>query len=119
MRSRCPADAIILSDVLHYLQPDQQEILLLKCMDALQGDGILLIRDGNCDLKKRHKRTRLTEVFSTRILSFNKTAGLPLHFISGIIIQEMASQQEWIADTWISQSIPQTTFCDHPSCKIL
>ncbi|HTB26672.1 MAG TPA: 1-acyl-sn-glycerol-3-phosphate acyltransferase, partial [Puia sp.] len=48
-----PADAIILSDVLHYLQPDQQELLLQKCMNALQGDGILLIRDGNCELKKR------------------------------------------------------------------
>ena len=87
-----PADAIILSDVLHYLQPDQQEFLLQKCMHALQDDGILLIRDGNCDLKKRHKRTRLTEVFSTRILSFNKTAGHPLHFISGRNIQEMARQ---------------------------
>jgi len=87
-----PADAIILSDVLHYLKQDQQEILLQKCMNAFQGNGILLIRDGNRDLKKKHKRTRLTEIFSTRILAFNKTAGHPLHFISGKSIQEMAQR---------------------------
>jgi uncharacterized protein len=88
-----PADAIILSDVLHYLQPDQQEFLLQKCMNALRNSGVLLIRDGNRDLEKKHKRTRLTELFSTRILSFNKTAGHPLHFISGKSIQEMAFRQ--------------------------
>ncbi len=87
------ADAIILCDVLHYLQPEQQEILVQKCMDSLSADGILLIREGNSELKNRHKRTRLTELFSTRILAFNKTAGHPLHFISGETIHEMAFRQ--------------------------
>ncbi len=84
-----PADAIILSDVLHYLKPDQQELLIKKCMDVLNKDGILLIRDGNADLSKKHKRTRTTELFSTKLLSFNKTAGHPLHFISGETVKQM------------------------------
>lgn len=88
-----PADAIILSDVLHYLRPAQQQALIQKCMDVLNKDGILLIRDGNTDLKRRHQRTRLTEIFSTKLLSFNKTAGHRLHFISGETIREMASRQ--------------------------
>ena len=85
-----PADAIILSDVLHYLKPDQQERLLRKCMEALRPDGILLIRDGDRDLKKRHQRTRASEFFSTRFFSFNKTSDNRLHFLSGNTIRNLA-----------------------------
>jgi 1-acyl-sn-glycerol-3-phosphate acyltransferase len=84
------ADAIILSDVLHYLQPDQQESLIQKCMDAIRPAGVLLIREGDRDLKKRHKSTRLTEFFSTRFFAFNKTAGHPLNYLSGKTIQDLA-----------------------------
>jgi uncharacterized protein len=85
-----PADAIIISDVLHYLLPDQQDRLIQKCMDALNENGVLLIRDGNRDIERRHKRTKLSETFSTRLLLFNKTAGQRLHFISGKTIHDMA-----------------------------
>jgi 2-polyprenyl-3-methyl-5-hydroxy-6-metoxy-1,4-benzoquinol methylase len=57
-----PADAIILSDILHYLKPDQQESLILKCIKTLQPGGMLLIRDGD-RFEKKHDRTRLTEFF--------------------------------------------------------
>ena len=84
------ADAIILSDVLHYLLPDQQDRLIQKCMDALNEHGVLLIRDGNRDIERKHRRTKLSELFSTRLLFFNKTAGHRLHFISGKTIHDMA-----------------------------
>jgi len=84
------ADAIILSDVLHYLQPDQQESMIKKCMEALRPQGVLLIREGDLDLKKRHKSTRVTEFFSTWFFAFNKTAGHPLHFLSGKTIRDLA-----------------------------
>ena len=87
-----PADAIILSDILHYLQPKQQELLIQKCMDSLRSDGILLIRDGDRDLKKRHKRTRLSEFFSTRVFSFNRAAEDGLHFLSGKTILDLAQK---------------------------
>jgi 1-acyl-sn-glycerol-3-phosphate acyltransferase len=85
-----PAEAIILSDVLHYLNPDQQVSVIRKCMNAILPGGVLLIRDGDRDLKKQHVRTRLTEFFSTRFFSFNKTAGHGLHFLSGNIIRDLA-----------------------------
>ncbi len=88
------ADAIILSDTLHYLQPVQQEILIRKCMDALRPGGTLVIRDGDRDLKKKHERTKWTEFFSTRFFAFNKTSGFPLQFLSGKIIRELAASHQ-------------------------
>ncbi len=88
-----PADAIVLSDILHYLQPDQQESVIQKCIEALQPEGVLIIRDGDRDMKKRHRATRLTEFFSTRFFSFNKTADHPLHYLSGKTIRDLAVRQ--------------------------
>jgi 1-acyl-sn-glycerol-3-phosphate acyltransferase len=75
------ANAILITDVLHYLLPDDQQALLNRCVEALMPGGMLIIRDGVIELKDRQKRTALTEVFSTRILGFNKTTN-DLHFIS-------------------------------------
>jgi SAM-dependent methyltransferase len=76
-----PCTGIIISDALHYLLPEQQMELLEKCYDALLKDGVLIIRDGVSDLKQRHQGTRWTELFSTRILKFNKTKN-ELHFLN-------------------------------------
>jgi uncharacterized protein len=89
-----PADAIILSDVLHYLLPEQQELLIHQCIDALQPGGMLLIRDGDRDLQKRHERTMMTEFFSTKFFSFNKTGGHPLYYLSGKTIHDLARKQQ-------------------------
>jgi uncharacterized protein len=65
-------DAFLLSDVLHYLPEESQEDLLRQCILNLNDNGIILIRDANRNLAKRHKRTKLTEFLSTR-MGFNKT----------------------------------------------
>ncbi|WP_225859811.1 MULTISPECIES: trifunctional MMPL family transporter/lysophospholipid acyltransferase/class I SAM-dependent methyltransferase [Chitinophaga] len=83
-----PADAFVISDVLHYLQPEQQEHLLLRCISRLNDGGMILLRDGDADMKQRHKRTRLTELFSTRLLGFNKTSQ-PLAFFSAAHIEQL------------------------------
>ena len=88
------ADSIIISDLLHYLQPDVQVALLRKCMEAVRPGGIILIRDGDTDLKNKHQGTRLTEFFSTRFFSFNKTEGDGLHFLSGNAITELARRYQ-------------------------
>ncbi|PUZ30365.1 1-acyl-sn-glycerol-3-phosphate acyltransferases [Chitinophaga costaii] len=75
-------DAIILSDVMHYLTPAQQRALLEKCLRHLRPGGRIILRDGDQDLQQRHARTRLTEFFSTRVVNFNKTAQA-LSFFSG------------------------------------
>ena len=87
------ADGIILSDVLHYLEPEHQELLIERCMDGLNAGGVLLIRDGDRDLKRRHRGTRLSEFFSTRFSGFNKTNGKGLFFLSRTLVEKMADSK--------------------------
>jgi 1-acyl-sn-glycerol-3-phosphate acyltransferase len=84
-------DAIILSDILHYLQPEQQTEVMKKCFMHLNKDGVVLIRDGNKDLKERHKGTKLTEFFSTKFFGFNKTTDTGLAFLSSSSVKELAA----------------------------
>lgn len=84
-------DVIIISDVLHYLPAAWQHTLLLRCVKALSATGRLIIRDGDADLKKRHKGTKLTEIFSTRIFGFNKSEH-ELTFLSGQSIRDLARE---------------------------
>ncbi len=85
-------DGIIISDVLHYLLPEQQQALLDKCHTALNAAGTLIIRDGVEELTERHKGTKRTEVFSTKIFNFNKTRN-ELHFISRSFIEQWAQSK--------------------------
>ena len=83
-------DAIILSDMLHYLQPADQKTVIEKSIHQLNPGGIVIIREGDKDSMEKHKRTELTEFFSTKLFSFNKTAAKGLSFLSGKTIGEMA-----------------------------
>jgi 1-acyl-sn-glycerol-3-phosphate acyltransferase len=76
-----PSDVFVLSDVLHYLTSIQQEEVVANCISKLNAGGMILIRDGNKDLQKRHWGTRYTEFFSTNF-GFNKTQN-KLSFLSG------------------------------------
>ena len=68
-----PQDGYILSDVLHYLTPEKQDELLRRCFSNLRSEGVILIREANAELKDRHRKSVLTEIFSTRS-GFNKTS---------------------------------------------
>ncbi|MES1214371.1 MAG: 1-acyl-sn-glycerol-3-phosphate acyltransferase [Bacteroidota bacterium] len=83
-------NGIIISDVLHYLQQNEQKIVIERCIGSLDRGGVLVIRDGDKDLEERHKGTKLTEFFSTRLFGFNKTSELGLSFLSGKFIKEIA-----------------------------
>jgi 1-acyl-sn-glycerol-3-phosphate acyltransferase len=82
-------DGIIISDVLHYMLPEQQAALLERCYASLNPGGLLIIRDGVSELKDRIRGTKLTELFSTSIFKFNKTQN-DLHFISKAFIESFA-----------------------------
>jgi 2-polyprenyl-3-methyl-5-hydroxy-6-metoxy-1,4-benzoquinol methylase len=84
-------DVIIISDVLHYLTTAAQDALLVKCFLALNPGGMLILRDGNADLKERHKGTKLTEFFSIKVMKFNKSEN-ELNFISGKKIRHLAQE---------------------------
>lgn len=91
------SDVFIIADVLHYLTPEKQTALLEKCAAALNENGIIIIRDGDRDLQKRHKGTKLTELFSTKIIGFNKTQN-QLHFISRTEINDFATKNNLKAE---------------------
>ncbi|PWT71040.1 MAG: glycerol acyltransferase [Bacteroidetes bacterium] len=83
-------DGIILSDVLHYLQPEGQKKMIEKCISHLNPGGVIAIREGNKDLNGKHKGTVLTEFFSTKFFKFNKTSGNGLSYLSGEFIRQIA-----------------------------
>ncbi len=85
-------NGIIISDVLHYLLPEQQTALLDKCFAALEPGGVLILRDGVKELTERHEGTKRTEVLSTRIFNFNKTQNA-LHFLSRAYIEGWAKDK--------------------------
>jgi uncharacterized protein len=85
------ADVFLLSDVLHYIPEQKQEELLTNCVKHLKRDGIIMIRDADKDLKKRHLGTRYTEFFSTRS-GFNKSLDRKLFFFSGKQIHDFAGR---------------------------
>jgi len=90
-----PKDVILLSDVLHYLSFSGQEELLNRCIERLNPGGMIIIRDADSEASKKHKRTKATEFFSTRITGFNKTTDnkKELHFTSLERINKIISRQ--------------------------
>jgi len=83
-----PSDVFILFDVLHYLPKAEQASLLGRCIEKTNAGGMIIIRDSDKEMKKRHLGTRLTELFSTRS-GFNK-AEYKLEFVSRTVIEEIA-----------------------------
>ncbi|MCX6285727.1 MAG: MMPL family transporter [Bacteroidetes bacterium] len=106
-----PKDCIILSDVLHYILPADQERLLMKCMTNLKQDGIVIIRDADANREEGHSRSRLTELFSTG-MKFNKTYGETsrLHFISTDRIRQIASQTGFSLEIIGSKTYSSNTY---------
>lgn len=101
-------DAFIISDVLHYLQPEEQEQLLMRCWEQLEPGGVIIVRDGDADLGKRHEGTRLTEFFSTRLLGFNKTKQELSFFSAGRLRQiadKMGASIEQIDNTKYTSNV--------------
>ncbi len=84
------SDAFILSDILHYLPIEQQEKLIVKCLNNLNSNGMLLIRDADSSMTKRHLGTRYTEFFSTN-LGFNKTKN-KLEFVPSTFIEDVVKK---------------------------
>jgi 1-acyl-sn-glycerol-3-phosphate acyltransferase len=84
------SDVFILSDMLHYLTDEKQRQLILHCIENMNHKGMLIIRDGDSSMHQKHRLTKVTEFFSTRLLGFNKTEG-KLHFTAREAIQNIVS----------------------------
>ncbi|MCD4792803.1 MAG: MMPL family transporter [Bacteroidales bacterium] len=86
------SDAVVLNDVLHYMPKEDQKKTILKCINNLKPKGKIIIRDGNPEMSKKHKGTKLSEFFSTKLLKFNKTNYNKLHFASKQEIMNIISE---------------------------
>ena len=86
------SDVFILNDMLHYMSYEHQRTLLLRCMERLRPGGKLIARDGNASNTRKHHLTRFTELLSTGVFNFNKTAG-QLCFTSEEQIRSIAQEQ--------------------------
>lgn len=64
-------DIIFIMDVLHYFNTKEQRKLIVKCIEKLNSNGILLVRDGIKDLTDKHSKTKFSEFMSSNI-GFNK-----------------------------------------------
>jgi 1-acyl-sn-glycerol-3-phosphate acyltransferase len=91
-------DGIVLCDVLHYLEPEKQKQLVGRCIRSLLPGGIMLIRDGDTDQPGKHRKTQLTEFFSTKMFQFNKTNGHALSFFSAGTIRQIALEHSMHCD---------------------
>ena len=75
------SDAFVISDMLHYMPYGGQSALIRRCAEKLRPGGIMIVRDSDSENSRGQKMTALSELFSTRILAFNRTEG-ELHFVS-------------------------------------
>ena len=91
-----PSDVFILNDVLHYMPETLQVQTIEKCIGQLNDGGMMIIRDADKSLCKRHLGTRMTEFFSTNF-GFNKTK-FRLEFVSRTMIIDIASRHKLTLD---------------------
>ena len=87
------SDAFIFNDSLHYVTPSCQERILCHCASRLNPNGVILIREGDSSKKTEHKTIIKSEIWSTRIIKFNKTEG-PLNFISSDWIRQFTKRYD-------------------------
>jgi 1-acyl-sn-glycerol-3-phosphate acyltransferase len=85
------SDAFVMSDILHYLPAAEQEKLIVKCINSLNPNGMILIRDADSSMSKRHWGTRYTEFISTNV-GFNKTKN-KLEFVPSTFIFDVVKKQ--------------------------
>ena len=85
------SDAILFNDSLHYVDADAQREILKKAVTSLNAGGMIIVRDGDAAQTEKHEKIKATEVWSTKILKFNKST-VELTFVSEPWMTEFAQQ---------------------------
>lgn len=103
------SDAFIISDMMHYLSAEKQLELIQRCASKLKSGGLILVRDSDSENAEGQKITALSEVFSTKILRFNRTEG-ELSFISQSRMEEIARETGLSMEVKANDEITSNTF---------
>ncbi len=85
------SDAILFNDSLHYVDAATQLSILSRAAASLAPGGIIAVRDGDAS-HEGHGKIQRTELWSTCLLSFNKTSQ-ELEFATSAMMSRFAEQQ--------------------------
>ena len=111
MREVCipSSDAILFNDSLHYIDAESQKEVLKKAVASLNRGGMIIVRDGDAGQTKKHEKIKMTELWSTQIVKFNKTT-TNLTFVS----------EEWMRDFATANGVDiRIHRCDKDSSETL
>lgn len=103
------SDAFIISDMMHYLSAEKHLELIQRCASNLKSGGLILVRDSDSENAEGQKITALSEVFSTKILRFNRTEG-ELSYISQSRMEEIARKTGLSMEVKANDEITSNTF---------
>ena len=84
-------DVILFNDSLHYVDIESQKQILIRAFEALNDGGMVIVRDGDSSIEEGHNKIEQTEVWSTRIIKFNKTSE-SLCFVSSDWMRTIAAE---------------------------
>jgi len=84
-------DAIFMADVLHYMRPDEQKLLIEKSISHLNPGGVLIIRADNKDVNRQNKGEGFARFFSTDFFKFDKTDQGDISYLSGQLVKDVAA----------------------------
>lgn len=84
-------DVILFNDSLHYVDIESQKQILIRAFEALKDGGMVIVRDGDSSIEEGHNKIEQTEVWSTRIIKFNKTSE-SLCFVSSDWMRTIAAE---------------------------
>jgi trans-aconitate methyltransferase len=103
------SDAILFNDSLHYVDAQSQRDILARAVASLNPGGMIIVRDGDASQAEKHEKIKATELWSTRIIKFNKTT-TELTFVS----------EEWFRDFAAENALDiKIRSCDKDSSETL
>lgn len=104
-------DVYILADVLHYMPENEQEYVIKQSVANINEGGMIIIRDADTSLEKKHRGTQFSEWQSTKLVGFNKTKddNKQLYFGSAkdriSLLESLGLQVELIDNTKMNSNV--------------
>ncbi|MCK9627304.1 MAG: 1-acyl-sn-glycerol-3-phosphate acyltransferase [Bacteroidales bacterium] len=102
------SDVFILNDMLHYLSQINQRKLLERVVAKLAEGGVVIVRDADKSDEKKHFVTRMSELFSIKILKFNKANQAPC-FIERMDVEKWAIELNCSVEAMKNDKITSNT----------
>ena len=102
------SDVVLINDVLHYIKKEDRRLVVINAFNRLNANGFMVIRDGDRDMPKKHKVTKLSEIMST-FIKFNKANYKDLDFLSRKevigLAEEVGAKLEIVDNTQFTSNI--------------